>query len=36
MPNLLLQKSSQNSKSKDDLSALEQKMELWESPELVE
>ena len=36
MPNLLLQKPSQKSKSKNYLSALEKRMELWESGELVE
>ena len=36
MPNLLLQKPSQKSKSKDRLSALGRKMEFWESGELME
>ena len=36
MPNLLLQKPSQKSKSKDHLSALERKMELWYSAEVME
>ena len=36
MPNLLLQKPSQKSKSKDGLSALRRKMEFWESGELME
>ena len=36
MPNLLLQKPSQKSKLKDHLSALERRMELWESVEPVE
>ena len=31
MPSLLLQKPSQNSKPKDHLRALEQRLELWES-----
>ena len=35
MPNLLLQKSSQKSKSKNYLSTLERRMELWESGELL-
>ena len=36
MANLLLQKPSQKSKSKDDLSGLERRTELWESQELME
>ena len=34
--NVLLQKLSQKSKSKDHLSPLERRIELWESEELVE
>ena len=36
MPSLLLQKPSQKSKSKDHLRALEQRLELWESGEVIE
>ena len=36
MPSLLLQKPSQNSKSKDHLRALERRLELWESGEVME
>ena len=36
MPSLLLQKPYQKSKSKDNLSALERRMELWEWGELME
>ena len=36
MPSLLLQKPSQKSKSKDHLTALEQRLELWESEEVME
>ena len=36
MPSLLLQKPSQKSKSKDHLRALERRLELWESGEVVE
>ena len=36
MPSLLLQKPSQKSKSKDHLRALEQRLELWESGEVME
>ena len=35
MPNLLLQEPSQNSKSKDHLSALARRMDLWESGKLM-
>ena len=36
MSSLLLQKSSQKSKSKDHLTALERRLELWESGEVME
>ena len=36
MPSLLLQKPSQKSKSKDHLRALERRLELWESGEVME
>ena len=36
MPSLLLQKPSQKSKSKDHLRALEWRLELWESGEVME
>ena len=36
MPNLLLQKPSQKSKSNGHLRALEQRLELWESVEVME
>ena len=36
MPNLLLQKPSKKSKSKDHLKALERRIELWTSGELME
>ena len=36
MPSLLLQKRSQKSKSKDHLRALERRLELWESGEVME
>ena len=36
MPSLLLQKPSQKSKSKDHLRALEQRLESWESAEVME
>lgn len=35
MPNLLLEKPAQKLKSKDHLSALDKRMELWESGELL-
>ena len=35
MPNLQLQKPSQYSQSKNHLSALERRMELWESREIM-
>ena len=36
MPSLLLQKPSKESKSKDHLKALEGRMELWQSGDLLE
>ena len=36
MPSLLLQKPSEESKSKDDLKALERRMELWQSGDQLE
>ena len=36
MPNLLLQKPSRNSKSKDHLEALERRLQLWKEGELTE
>ena len=36
MPSLLLQKPSKESKSKDHLEALERRMELWQSGDLLE
>ena len=36
MPSLLLQKPSQKSKSKDHLRALERRLDLWESGEVME
>ena len=36
MPSLLLQKPSKESKSKDQLKALEQTMELWQSGDILE
>ena len=36
MPSLLLQKPSHKSKSKDHLRALERRLELWESGEIME
>ena len=36
MPNLLLQKPSRNSKSKDHLGALERRLHLWKEGELAE
>ena len=36
MPNLLLQKPSRNSKSKDHLEALERRLHLWKEGELTE